>query len=142
MRTIDQVMEFHERFELHDHTNAAPTLPSFKVRLGRVQGLSEEVAELAHALGKSDIIGAVDALCDIQYFLDGTFIALGLAEYKDAAFAEVHRSNMTKLGSDGRPLRDASGRIVKGPAYERPDLRRVLHDRMQLRGHQLTILDE
>lgn len=127
--SIDMVREFHIAFELWDHTRESVGMPSHKVRLGRVQGLTEEVAELALALGNDDMVKTLDALCDIQYFLDGTFIALGLDGVKDEAFAEVHRSNMTKLFK-GKPVRDVSGRVQKGPDYEPPELGDVLVKRL------------
>lgn len=120
--TLDMVQEFHEVFGLDDHTHDEPGIPSAAVCLTRIQGITEEVAELAHAMGKGDVVEALDALTDIQYFLDGTYLALGLGDFKHPAMVEVHRSNMTKLDENGRPIRDASGRVVKGPNYEPPKL--------------------
>lgn len=68
----------------------------------------------------------LDALCDLQYVLDGTFLALGFHKVKDAAMTEIHRSNMSKLGEDGRPVKRDDGKILKGPNYSPPDLIGVL----------------
>ena len=126
--TLHMVWEFHEAFKIEGQTFMDPTFPSHKVQLMRVQALIEEVAELAHDIGRENMTGILDALCDIQYFLDGTFLAFGLADHKMPGMREVHRSNMTKLGEDGQPIRDKSGRVVKGPNYEPPDLERVLRE--------------
>lgn len=121
-RSIDMVLEFHEAFGLHKQIEAHPTIPAPEVNLLRIQCLVEEVGELALALGNGDMAKVLDGLIDIQYFLDGTFIACGLMDLKDQAFAEVHRSNMTKMGADGKPIINAAGRVVKGPNYEPPRL--------------------
>lgn len=94
--------------------------------LVRLQLCQEELAELAEAMIKRDIVECLDALTDMTYVCDGTFLALGLAHYKTAAAEEVHRSNMSKLGDDGKPFIAPSGRVEKGPSYVRPDLAAVL----------------
>ena len=124
--TLAMVREFHDKFELTSHISDAPRHLPLDVALMCVQALVEETGELAHALGKRDLVGVLDALCDLQYFLDGTFIACGLSDVKVAAVAEVHRSNMTKLWPDGRPRRDTSGRVMKGPDYEPPVLEQFI----------------
>lgn len=92
----------------------------------RLQLCQEELAELSEAMLARDIVGCLDALTDMTYVADGTYHTLGLGHYKIAALAEVHRSNMSKLGEDGKPITSSAGRIVKGPNYSKPDLRAVL----------------
>lgn len=92
----------------------------------RLQLCQEELAELVEAMLARDIVGCLDALTDMTYVADGTYHTLGLGHYKLAALAEVHRSNMSKLGPDGVPIVSSAGRIVKGPDYSPPDLRAVL----------------
>lgn len=92
----------------------------------RLQLCQEELAELAEAMLERDIIGCLDALTDMSYVGDGTYLTLGLGHYKLAALAEVHSSNMSKLGEDGEPVIADSGRVMKGPNYRRPDLASVL----------------
>lgn len=94
--------------------------------LVRLQLHIEENGELAEAFAERDIVAVLDALTDISYVVDGTYLTTGLARVKAAADYEVHSSNMTKLGADGRPIIHASGRVVKGPNYRPPDLRGVL----------------
>ena len=119
---IRQVEEFNTALDLHDHTASEPSIPSLKTCLSRVQFLTEEVAELAHALGCGDLEKTLDALIDIQYFLSGTVIACGMQDVFVEAFQRVHRANMAKLGRDGRPIRDESGRVVKPEGWQPPDL--------------------
>lgn len=92
----------------------------------RLQLCQEELAELAQGMINRDIVECLDALTDMTYVADGTYHTLGLGHYKLAALAEVHASNMTKLGEDGKPIISTAGRVVKGPNYRRPDLRSVL----------------
>lgn len=92
----------------------------------RLQLCQEELAELAEAMGLGDIVGCLDALTDMTYVADGTYLTLGLGHYKAAAREEVHASNMSKLGPDGKPILCDAGRVVKGPNYHKPDLAAVL----------------
>lgn len=92
----------------------------------RLQLLQEEVGELAEAFAEGDIVAVLDALTDIQYVLDGCYLACGLQGVKDAAFAEVQRSNMTKLDAQGNPVINAAGRVVKSDQYSPPKLEQFL----------------
>lgn len=92
----------------------------------RLQLCQEELAELAEAMTRRDIVDCLDALVDMTYVGDGTYHSLGLGHYKLAGLAEVHRSNMSKLGEDGQPITSDAGRVVKGPNYRPPNLRAVL----------------
>lgn len=92
----------------------------------RLQLIQEELAELAEAMLEGSTVGCLDALTDMTYVVDGTYLTTGLGHYKLAALAEVHRSNMSKLGEDGKPITSSAGRIVKGPDYSPPDLAAVL----------------
>lgn len=92
----------------------------------RLQLIQEELSELAEAFLNTDIVEAFDALVDLSYVVDGTYISLGLDNHKEAGYREVHRSNMSKLDENGRPVMSGAGRVVKGPNYSRPDLRKVL----------------
>ena len=83
----------------------------------------EELDELKEALEQGDVVETLDALTDLQYVLDGAYLSFGLQDQKMAAFTEVHRSNMSKLGEDGKPIRrESDGKVLKGPDYFKPDL--------------------
>jgi predicted HAD superfamily Cof-like phosphohydrolase len=92
----------------------------------RLQLIQEELAELAEGIINRDIVECFDALVDISYVVDGTYITLGLDEYKSLGLREVHRSNMSKLGENSEPVTSSAGRIVKGPNYSPPELERIL----------------
>ena len=77
-------------------------------------------ANWPHAAGAGDLIGVADALADIVYVAYGTAHVYGID--LDAVLDEVHASNMTKLGADGRPIRRADGKVLKGPDYRPPDM--------------------
>lgn len=123
--SYQMVREFHETFK-HPHPEK-PQVEVEKVNLIRVKLIQEELDELEEALANRDPIETFDALCDLQYVLDGAFIALGYTEqFKDLGVEEVHRSNMSKLGEDGKPIYREDGKVLKGPNYSEPDLKEVL----------------
>jgi len=117
--TLNQVREWHERF--HAPVLHEPALPAGRREL-RLSLLEEEIKELREAVEAGDMVEVLDALCDIQYVLDGAFLEFGLHPVKDAAFAEVQASNMSKLGEDGRPILREDGKILKGPNFRPPNL--------------------
>lgn len=119
--TLEQVHEFHETYGAA--IKSSPDISDKDLNDFRVRLLQEELDELKDALADGDIVETLDALTDLQYVLDGAFLSLGLHDVKDISFAEVHRSNMSKLGEDGKPiLRESDGKVLKGPNYFKPDL--------------------
>jgi NTP pyrophosphatase (non-canonical NTP hydrolase) len=116
MNTLEMVIEFHRKFV------EEPGLPIDKIQGCRVSLLQEELRELAEAVYAKDRIEILDALTDLQYVLDGAYIAFGFDHVKQAAFEEVHRSNMSKLGADGKPIFREDGKVLKGPNYSPPNL--------------------
>ena len=90
----------------------------------RLALIEEEVGELREAAASGDLVGVADALADIVYVAYGSALVYGID--LDAVLDEVHSSNMTKLGADGRPVRRADGKVLKGPAYRAPDVKSVL----------------
>ncbi|MEX0278172.1 MAG: hypothetical protein AB3N19_11685 [Ruegeria sp.] len=121
--TLSIVREWHEAFDVP--VVDAPSIPEDRAQM-RLAILEEEVAELRAAVEAGDMVEVLDALCDIQYVLDGTFLEFGLHGVKQNAMEEVHASNMSKLGADGRPVLREDGKVLKGPDFRRPDLGRVL----------------
>lgn len=118
------VARFHVCFRqcIHDE----PYVNDAEINALRVRLMQEELDELREALSAGDAVGALDALADLQYVLDGSFLSLGLHKWKDAAIAEVHRSNMSKLDANGEPIMRADGKILKSENYTRPDLEAVM----------------
>lgn len=119
--TLKSVQEFHEAFDLP--VLDEPGISDAKTNLLRINLLAEELEELKEALAAGNIVEVLDALTDLQYVLDGAYLSFGLHDVKHAAFDEVHRSNMSKLGADGKPIRrPEDGKVLKGPDYFKPDL--------------------
>ncbi len=97
-----------------------PTTPDFNLSALRLDLIEEEVQELRDGLANKSMLEIADALTDILYVVYGAGHAFGID--LDDCFHEVHSSNMTKLGADGRPLYREDGKVMKGPNYREPDL--------------------
>ncbi len=124
--TIDKVREFHETYGLP--VEKKMTISDEKTNALRINLLEEELDELRDALAAGDLVETLDALIDLQYVLDGAFLSFGMQDLKEAAFDEVHRSNMSKLGADGKPIvRPEDGKILKGPDYFKPDISQFIN---------------
>jgi len=125
--TLDRVKEFHATYGLP--VKDAPDLSDKRTNDLRISLLQEELDELKEALADGNEREVLDALTDLQYVLDGAYLSLGYHLLKEPAFAEVQRSNMSKLGEDGKPvIRPEDGKILKGPNYSPPDLNMVMEN--------------
>lgn len=126
--TLDQVQEFHETYGLP--VENVQTCGNDQTKALRINLLQEELDELKEALDNDDLIETLDALIDLQYVLDGAFLSFGMQDVKMDAFNEVHRSNMSKLGDDGKPIRrEGDGKVMKGPNYFKPDMVQFIKDK-------------
>ena len=101
-----------------------PSLSSEKINNLRINLISEELEELKDAIKKNDLKETIDALTDILYVTYGAGHAFGVD--LDKCFEEVQNSNMSKLGDDGKPIYNESGKVMKGPNYFKPDLSKFL----------------
>lgn len=117
----DLVAEFHRTFGLAIRTEPVAQPPEFAARLDLMR---EELAEYLKAVTLNDPIAVADALADMVYVITGSALVHGID--LDACIAEVHRSNMSKLGADGVPVLRDDGKVLKGPSYTRPDLVKVM----------------
>ena len=88
--------------------------------------LQEEVNELWDASIQGDIVEVADAIIDCMYILLGTAHEFGIADRLVACFNEVHRSNMSKLDVNGKPVYRADGKVIKGEFYSKPDLASII----------------
>lgn len=122
-RIAGQVEQFHLSYQLPLRTVPTTEVGSAQVEL-RLALIEEEVGELRAAALAGDLRGVADALADIVYVAYGSAHVYGID--LDAVLDEVHASNMTKLGADGRPVRRADGKVLKGPDYRPPDVAAVL----------------
>ena len=86
----------------------------------RYELIREELEELREAIDKENLLEIADALTDILYVTYGAGHAWGID--LDTCYTEVHRSNMSKLGEDGKPIHREDGKVLKGPGYSKPNL--------------------
>jgi|TARA_B110000914_G_C15294052_1_gene367972 predicted HAD superfamily Cof-like phosphohydrolase len=98
--------------------------PNEKTIKLRYELIKEELEELDQAIKKKDIKEVADALTDILYVTYGAGHAFGID--LDKCFNEVQQSNMSKLGSDSKPIYNENGKVMKGPNYFKPDLNKFL----------------
>ena len=105
-------------------TLTKPTLPGYGLGALRIDLIEEELDELKEAIVDQDIVEIADALTDILYVVYGAGHAFGID--LDKCYAEVHRSNMTKLDDDGKPLFREDGKVMKSSSYEPPNLSKII----------------
>lgn len=152
--SYELVKEFHQTFG--HPVESAPLTPDVKVMKFRTRFIMEETIELIQALGAGrsgnqhlnhavelmekardqmlaandyefnnvDLVEVADALGDLDYITNGAALVFGIP--LPEVTAEIHRSNMTKLGADGQPIRNEEGKVQKGPNYEPPQLEMIL----------------
>ena len=122
MSNFQSVKKFMETFaqEVKDKTE----FPEEKIIRLRYELIKEEVEELNQAIKNKDIKEVADALADILYVTYGAGHAFGID--LDKCFDEVQKSNMSKLGIDGKPIYNENGKVMKGPNYFKPDLNKFL----------------
>ena len=92
----------------------------------RVDLIKEELSELIDAIKDNDIVEVADALTDILYVTYGAGHSFGID--LDACFEEVQKSNMSKIGEDGKPIYNEIGKVMKGPNYFKPNLKKLLNN--------------
>ena len=98
--------------------------PSEKIVQLRYDLIKEELEEFAQAIKDKNLVEVADSLTDILYVTYGAGIAFGID--LDKCFDEVQRSNMSKLGKDGKPIYNDKGKVMKGPNYFQPDLSKFI----------------
>ena len=118
MTNFNSVKKFMEVFGQEVKTKAE--FPSEKIIKLRYNLIKEELDEFEEALKDKDLKEAADALTDILYVTYGAGHAFGID--LDKCFDEVQRSNMSKLGEDGKPIYNEHGKVMKGPKYFQPNL--------------------
>ncbi|MDP4971434.1 MAG: nucleoside triphosphate pyrophosphohydrolase family protein [Flavobacteriaceae bacterium] len=125
---IKAVQAFHTAFGLGYSQTPLATLGVDKNNL-RFRLMDEENKEYLEAAMAGDLVEVADALGDMLYILCGTIIEHGLQDKIEEVFAEIQRSNMSKLGADGKPIYREDGKVMKGPNYSPPDLAGVLSNK-------------
>ena len=116
---LQSVAEFHTFYDAGDLPS--PGIPARDVYVLRRKLIEEELDEYFNAACNGDRAEVLDALCDLTYVLMGTVLVHGMGDVFDAAFAEVHRSNLRKF-PDGVALRRADGKVIKPDSWTPPNL--------------------
>ncbi len=122
---IEAVEQFHNSFGLGVSENMKADLGTKKNML-RFNLMDEENKEYLEAANNNDMIEVADALGDMLYILCGTIIEHGMQYKIEEVFNEIQRSNMSKLGQDGKPIYREDGKVLKGPNYFKPDIKTIL----------------
>ena len=122
MTNFESVKKFMETFGQEVRTKAS--FPNEKIVNLRLDLIEEELSEFKEAVEKKDIKEVADALTDILYVTYGAGHAFGIN--LDKCFEEVQNSNMSKLGSDGKPIYNENGKVMKGPDYFQPNLSKFI----------------
>ena len=122
---IDAVALFHDTYGLDRKETPTAELPKSK-NLLRFNLMKEENEEYLEAANNGDLIEVADALGDMLYILCGTIIEHGMQDKIDEVFNEIQRSNMSKLGEDGKPIYREDGKVLKGPSYFEPNIKAIL----------------
>ena len=124
MTNAERVKEFMEAFG--QEVKETPKLVDHKTAMLRLKLILEEYEELDAADADGDLVSIADALSDILYVVYGAAHAYGIPI--DECFDEVHNSNMSKLGEDGKPIYREDGKILKGPYFYEPKLKGILNE--------------
>ena len=119
---FELVGDFMEVFG--QEVNFVPTLRDQEIQDLRIDLIQEELDELQLAFTNKDIVEVADALTDLLYVVYGAGHAFGID--LDECFTEVHESNMSKLGEDGKPIYREDGKVLKGPGYFPPNLEEIV----------------
>lgn len=122
---LDQVLEFHRTFQCYTHTAPTGSIPPEQQAV-RVTLMQEELDEYREAAAAGDLVGIADALTDLLYVVLGTYLAHGLQDAAEDLFAEVQRSNMSKLDENGQVIFRADGKVLKSSLFSPPDLLPIL----------------
>ena len=123
---LSAVTVFHKAFGLGVNNTPTTDIDESTMNL-RFSLMDEENKEYLEAIKNNDIIEVADALGDMLYILCGTIITHGMQHVIDQVFEEIQSSNMSKLGSDGKPIFREDGKVLKGPNYFRPDIAKILN---------------
>ena len=127
-RRIEAVTEFHTAFGLGIKNTPTADLGEAKNML-RFNLMKEENEEYLEAAQNNDLVEVADALGDMLYILCGTIIEHGMQDKIVEVFEEIQRSNMSKLGVDGKPIHREDGKVLKGLNYFKPNMEAILADK-------------
>ncbi len=122
---INAVELFHNSFGLGVSQTMKANLGIEKNSL-RYSLMEEENGEYLEAANNGDLVEVADALGDMLYILCGTILEHGMQHKIEEVFEEIQRSNMSKLGANGKPIYREDGKVLKGPNYFKPNIQEIL----------------
>jgi len=122
---VNHVKTFHESFGINNENTPKAEIGKDVIDL-RYKLMREENEEYWEAAKENDLIEIADALGDQLYILCGTILAHGMQHKIVEVFEEIQKSNMSKLGADGKPIYREDGKVMKGPNYFKPDIKGIL----------------
>ena len=123
---LDAVAKFHNAFGIESADSPVVSVPEQTVLL-RHNLMKEENEEYLEAAQNNDLVEVADALGDMLYILCGTILSHGMQHKITEVFNEIQRSNMSKLGADGKPIYREDGKVLKGPNYFKPNIASILN---------------
>ena len=126
-KCLSAVELFHQTYKMRVEHHPVSELPKNETLL-RYNLMKEENEEYLEACQNNDLVEIADALGDQLYILCGTILSHGLQHKIEEVFDEIQRSNMSKLDENGEPIYRADGKVLKGPNYFRPNLRKIIED--------------
>ena len=124
-KQLEAVALFHTTYGLGVSQTPKADLGNSKNEL-RFNLMKEENEEYLDAVQNNDLVETADALGDMLYILCGTMLEHGLQHKIEEVFDEIQRSNMSKLGEDGKPIYREDGKVMKGPNYFKPNFETIL----------------
>ncbi len=124
-KQLDEVKDFHKKFQVYTQHSPSANVP-VNVRDGRISLMREELDEVVGAMKEGKLSHIGKELSDLLYGLLGTVQAYGLAGKFEDIFDEVHRSNMSKLDKDGKPILRDDGKVLKSDQFRPADIDSIL----------------
>ncbi len=124
---IGAVELFHNSFGIENNYSPTSKISEDDINL-RYKLMAEENDEYLEAAKNNDLVEIADALGDQLYILCGTMLKHGMQDKIEEVFTEIQRSNMSKLGEDGKPIYREDGKILKGPDYFKPNIKKILEE--------------
>lgn len=124
-KQLNHVEKFHDTFGIPNEYTPKATISNDLINL-RFKLMAEENEEYLEAAKNGDLVEVADALGDMMYILCGTILSHGMQHKIEEVFEEIQRSNMSKLGEDGKPIYREDGKVLKGPNYFKPNIAKII----------------
>ena len=124
-KQLNHVEKFHDTFGIPNEYTPNATISNDLIDL-RFKLMAEENEEYLEAAKNGDLVEVADALGDMMYILCGTILSHGMQHKIEEVFEEIQRSNMSKLGEDGKPIYREDGKVLKGPNYFKPNIAKII----------------